>query len=109
MKRVFLDACAVIYLVEGQSNRAHVVKQHMRGREVYVSELSRLECFVQPLRSKDKITLDAFEVFFSSPAIHVVPVSRSIIDAAASIRARFPGVRTPDAINVASAVESGVD
>ena len=78
------------------------------GDEVFVSDLTRFECRVQPLREDAKAVLATYERFFASKGTHVVPVSRPAWDLAAEVRARH-GLKTLDALHVACAVTTGCD
>ena len=43
MQRVYLDACMVIHLVEGNSQQQQILKRALLGKIVFSSELVRLE------------------------------------------------------------------
>jgi hypothetical protein len=47
-----------------------------------VSELSRMECRVKPLREGDTSALARFDRFFTSPMITIVPLGRAVFDLA---------------------------
>lgn len=104
---IFWDACAVIYFVEGVSpwagrlaNRLLALDAQYTGHAV--SQLSWLECRVKPLREDDVALLRRYEQFFARRDLIDLPVSREIIQEAARLRARL-GLRTPDALQAASA------
>ena len=69
--RLYLDACAIIYAIEGQpSVRAAAVRLIEQAETasaglVITSHLSRLECRVRPLRDANHPLLARFEAFFS--------------------------------------------
>ena len=63
-----------------------------------------MEATVKPLKMKDAIQLADFQTFYSLSEI--VPLSSAIYDRAAQIRADY-GFKTPDAIHLAAAIESG--
>jgi predicted nucleic acid-binding protein len=67
---------------------------------VAVSDLSRLECRVRPLRDGQHETLALYDAFFSADDLTIVPLSPKILDLATSIRARTK-LRTPDALQAA--------
>ena len=106
---VFLDASAVIYLLEGDLPTREAVRQVLRGlgREageapmLVVSALSRLECRVRPLREANATALERLEAFFADPGLSVVAVETAVLDKATELRA-YHGLRTPDAIQAAS-------
>ena len=79
--RLFLDACIVIYQVEGADpfysrvSRAvaSLEKEHPR-LEYAVSRLSLMECLVRPLREGDAATISRYEEFFNADDLEVVLV-----------------------------------
>ncbi len=99
---VFLDASAVIYLVEGQAVWAKAVKQQLRQLAatahasgdallLAVGRLSWLECRVA--------ALERYEGFFSRPDPHGVEITAAVVE-----QATLPWAdhhpRTPDALQV---------
>lgn len=78
------------------------------GDQIVVSDLVRLECRIGPLKSDDAALLALYDHFFAAPNVRVVALTAAVCDLAASIRARY-GFRTPDALNLAAAVELGCD
>jgi predicted nucleic acid-binding protein len=108
---VFVDANILIYQLEenpslgpGASARLAVLRE--AGDQVVVSDLVRLECRVGPLKSGDVDLLARYDGFFSHPDIQVAGLTATVCDRATMIRARH-GFRTPDALNLAAALESG--
>ena len=78
------------------------------AESLVVSELTRLECRIKPIRNNDSALLEDYDRFFSEAASEIVPLSREVIDLATMIRSRS-GVKTPDSIHVEAAVVSGCD
>jgi len=71
------------------------------------SELALLELLVAPLRKGSHDTADEIELtLLHFPNLQLMPVTRAVLMRAADIRARY-GLRTPDAIMIATAIESG--
>jgi predicted nucleic acid-binding protein len=104
---IFLDACAIIYLIEGADPWATRLRNTLiRLREensdigIAVSDLSRLECRVRPIRDAQHEVLALYDAFFSADDLTIVPLSPKIVDLATSIRARTK-LRTPDALQAA--------
>jgi predicted nucleic acid-binding protein len=67
---------------------------------VAISDLSRLECRVRPLREGRRDVLAAYDTFFGAAGLVVVPLSPAVVDRATVLRARH-GLRTPDALQAA--------
>jgi uncharacterized protein len=76
--------------------------------ELIVSDLSRLECRVKPIRDRDGVLLEEFDRFFNDSVSEVIALSREVIDRATEIRSRY-GFKTPDAIHLAAATVSNCE
>jgi len=71
------------------------------------SELTLLELAVKPLRLGRQDVADECELRLTHfPHLELVPVGRDILLDAAALRARF-GLRTPDAIQLATGLHAG--
>ena len=110
---VFLDASALIYLVEGRPPFAEGVRAALQALQaeqgplqVAVSRLTWLECRVGPLRSGDIEALVAYDDFFSRPDLVWVDLGREVVELATAIRAR-ERLRTPDALQAACCLQLG--
>jgi len=110
----YLDASAIIYLVEGAAVAQGFVAQLIAAAEgdaagrVLTSQLARLECRVKPLRVGDTALLTTYDGFFTRARLEVVDVSAAAIDRATELRARY-GFKTPDAIHLACALVARAD
>ena len=67
------------------------------------------ELLVRPERDKETAVIEQIEDLLSEDGIYVVDVDRRIARRAASIRARGGGIGLPDAIIIATALETGCD
>lgn len=110
MSRLDLDACTIIYLVEG-SEPFHrlTVDRLLRHREgsgsvLVSSRLSRLECRTKPTREEDSETLALYDEFFSPGGLVLAPISEDVIERATILRAEHRFIGTPDAIHLATAM-----
>jgi predicted nucleic acid-binding protein len=112
--RVCLDACTIVYLLEAESCWRTVTETRLAellrepGARLVTSRLSRLECRVAPLREGDTEQLARYDDFFDRRRVEVVEVDAAVIERATELRARHR-FRTPDAIHLATAIESGAD
>ena len=108
--RVYLDAAPVIYAVEQVPLYAAAVDARLSTAEVVqvVSDLTRMECRVKPLRDGNSDLLKDYDDYFEGAVTEIVALSREVIDGATAIRAQY-GLKTPDAIHLAAAVVSGCD
>jgi len=110
----FLDACAVIYLVEEISPWASRVSRSLLDLgppdvvQIAVSELSVMECRVKPLRDADAVALARYQQFFQQQRLRIQPLDSTVLDTAARLRAAHR-LKTPDALQAASAIVCGAD
>ena len=111
----FLDASALIYLVDGEASWALAAQATLRelasegtGLQLAVSRLSGLECRVGPLRRGDQASLDRFDALFDQPDLLIVELSAPVVDLATRLRANY-GLRTPDALQAACCLQLGPD
>jgi len=106
---LYWDACVLIYRLQpvepwrSRIARALAVKSEVR---LAVSELTRLECRVKPLRDADATALARFDRFFASPSIDFATFSRPVFELATELRAQH-AIKTPDALHLAAAIVAG--
>jgi predicted nucleic acid-binding protein len=114
MSRIYLDACTIIYLIEGgQPFQGEVKARIARLRTpadavVLTSRLSRLECRTRPLREGNRRLLAGYESFFNPPDVVTAEISAAVIEKATDLRARYR-FNTPDAIHLATAIVEHAD
>jgi predicted nucleic acid-binding protein len=107
---LFLDANIIIYrveVVEPFNQQVFATVQELvtlhPDAGFAVSRLSMMECLVKPLRDQNTADMDRYRGFFASAGLQIVEVSSLVIETATLLRARY-GLRTPDAIQAASAL-----
>jgi predicted nucleic acid-binding protein len=106
---IYLDANALIYSVETHPTYWLLLDPVWRGaragrNQFVVSELVLLEVLVMPLRNGDTILVNGYERVLATPEFTVHAVNNPVLRRAAELRAAIPGLRTPDAIHVATAL-----
>jgi len=89
---VFLDTNIVIYAVEdspsfGARANAHLTALRSTNHEFMISDLTRMECLVGPLRTGNSVLESDFRTFFAAAGMQVVPITPAVCDRAALIRA----------------------
>ena len=111
----FLDASALIYLMDGDEAWSGAVQQALQelaaadpSLAIAVSRLSVLECRVGPLRRGDQASLERFDALFAQPDLLWVELTAPVVEQATRLRA-LHGVRTPDALQVACCLQLGSD
>ncbi len=105
---MYLDIEVVIYLIEGAKELVDTVLSYLQGTKtgqdvILISDITRLECRVKPLREKNEMLLKCYDDFFESKEVVKVEISPMVWDLATTIRAQY-NYRVPDALHLASAV-----
>lgn len=110
---LFLDTNIVIYVVEG--NPAFAPKAVLRlaaaqsaGDSFTVSDLTRMECLVGPLKTNNTAVEASFHAFFTRSDVRVVAITGAVCDRAAHIRAAH-NFKPMDNLQFAAAVEHGAN
>jgi predicted nucleic acid-binding protein len=85
-----------------------VAQAESSGGAIMTSRLSRLECRVRPLREGQSAMIALYDEFFLRRSLHVADIGAAVIDLATDLRVRY-GMKTPDAIHIATAIECGAD
>lgn len=112
--RLYLEASALIYLIEGVAPFRDTVVTRVAQLEgsdnglLITSRLSRLECRVKPLREGDHELLALYDAFFTRRLMHMAELTAAIVERATELRARH-GLKTPDALHIATAIEERAD
>ncbi|HWR57545.1 MAG TPA: type II toxin-antitoxin system VapC family toxin [Thermodesulfovibrionales bacterium] len=109
---VYLDTSIFIYFVE-QHPRYHkmccpIFEDIEAGRiKALTSTLTLLEILVQPYRlKKEDLVLKFYSLLVTYPQLSWIDMTLAVADQAAGLRAKY-GLRTPDAIQMASALSHG--
>jgi predicted nucleic acid-binding protein len=110
---VYLDTNIVIYAVEvpptfGIRAQVRLASARAAGDSFMLSDLTRMECLVGPLRSGDAVLEAQFRAFFALPGVRVVPISPAVCDRAAVLRATTR-LKPMDSLQLAAAVEHGAN
>lgn len=111
-KRVYFDANIFIYLMEGfpklEMNLREIRDSIYHGESIiFSSELTLCEVLVPAFRKDNTELLVIYRKFIEeSGAFELIPTTREIYIRASLLRAQL-SLKTPDAIHVASAIESG--
>jgi predicted nucleic acid-binding protein len=109
---VALDTSVFIYHFEDHPRyrdlTGRILRTISRGEcRAVVSELTLLELLVRPLKLERQDVADEYEALLSHfPNLELVPIFRRVVLRAAILRARY-GLRTPDALILATAILQG--
>lgn len=104
---LFLDTNIVIYVVEGNPLFApkavlRLAAAQSAGDTFMISDPTRMECLVAPLKTNDLTVQSSFRAFFARPDVQVVAITAAVCDRAARIRAAH-NVKPMDALQLAAA------
>jgi predicted nucleic acid-binding protein len=111
-KRVYFDANVFIYLMEGypalETSLRDIRDSIFHGESnICTSELTLCEVLVPVFRANNTGLLALYRQFIEdSGAFELIPTTRETYIRASLLRAQF-GLKTPDAIHMATAIESG--
>ncbi len=107
---VYLDSCLVIYLIEEHPIFAPILEKYIENEPnltFVVSDLTEMECLVMPFRKNNQLLIDKFYDWFKQ--INAVSLNKEIFHQAAALRADFVGLKTPDALHLATAENYNCD
>lgn len=109
----FLDANALIYLIEGGEPVADRARRQLQmpitgkpGLRIAISRLSQLECRDGLLKSGDAQTLADYDAFFVRPDILWMELTPTVVGLATVVRARYD-LMTPDVLQAACCLQLG--
>lgn len=113
MRPVYLDTCVLIYYLERHTTLGPRVEAALFPAEgarpiPVISDLTRLECRLLPLREQDQDLLARYDAFFGLPDCRRAPIDSAVFDLATELRAR-QGLKTPDALHLAAAICFGCE
>jgi predicted nucleic acid-binding protein len=108
---IYFDSVIVIYLLDniGPFNLRAVARLSAllaAGDRMAVSDLTRLECRVKPIKNGDAAKLADFDAFFARSDVGLAPITPAVFDRATNIRAAH-NFKLADALHLATAVEYG--
>lgn len=109
---VSCDTAPVIYYIETNPTYIQLVDPLFDALDqgefqLITSTITLLEVLVHPLRQGNTVLTQQYETLLSNTQnVQLVSVSATIAQAAATIRAAY-NLKTPDAIQIATAIEAG--
>jgi len=110
---VFIDTAPLIYFVERKPIYADILRPVFNAidtEELYAvtSTITYSEALVIPCRQENWDLVEQYEtLFLETPTLTIAPFDLELAKRTAEIRAKF-GLKTPDAIQWATAVQYGV-
>ena len=111
---VLLDTSVLIYYLEdiepyyllSEEIFNEINDEKIKG---FLSAISVTEFVTKPFADGNVTAVERFKQFLSLLSIQVLTVTYEIAERAGELRSQYPSIRTPDALIVATALESGCD
>ena len=109
---VALDTCVLVYYLEdnpsfGQQADTVITNIVTGHNQAILATMALLELQVGPYAKQELETAEGYYTFLGNlPNFHWVPMSMTIADRAAQLRAAHR-IKTPDAVHLATAIEAG--
>lgn len=110
-KTVFLDTAPLIYYIEENRNYSPILNKlflaNSKGDFLFqTSVITLLEVLVYPMRANEQQLVEEYQnILCNSPSIDIIDLTIEIAIKAATLRAKY-GIKTPDAIQVATAINA---
>ena len=107
MKRIYLDTCILIYLIERHPEHCPVIKEKLESMSEYqiaISPLLRMEVLVKPLQTGNTLLQQRYDDFMTQQVL--LPIPETVYDQALQLRATYR-LKTPDALHLAIAHHHG--
>lgn len=110
---VYLDSNIVIYAVEdppiwGARALTRLAALRTNGDTLMISDLTRMECLVGPLKTGDTAVENDYRAFFAASAMQIVAITAAVCDRAALIRAT-DNFKPMDSLQLSAAVTHGAN
>jgi len=112
---VFIDTAPIIYYIQAHSEfgplAREVVKAFQSGKLIaYSSVITLTEVLPKPIEINDLILATKFSHFLKhAKHLTLVEISEGVAEAAGNLRGRYPFLKTIDALQLAVALDIGVD
>jgi predicted nucleic acid-binding protein len=111
---VFLDTAPIVYYIEEHPRLGKLVEPLIEAiddgqKRGLSSHLTILEVLIRPYRVGQVAIANRYRDLLLRGSLQIVPFAPDVADEAAQIRAQYRHIRTPDAIQLASAKISGAD
>lgn len=111
--RAYYESVTTIYLVQqvpAWASRVLAAAAALGPHDIVSSDLVRMEAYVLPRKQKDASLTADFDDFFLHDVSEYAPFDWPVFDLAATLRADYTSkVKTPDALHLAAAIQSGCD
>jgi predicted nucleic acid-binding protein len=113
-KIVFLDTAPLIYYIEEKQQYLPLLDKlflaNSKGRFLLkTSVVTLIEVLVEPIRQNEFLLVEQYQkILCNSPTVEILDINIEISKKSAELRAKY-GLRTPDAIQLATAIYASAD
>jgi predicted nucleic acid-binding protein len=113
-KKVFLDTAPLIYYIEENPQYSVLLNnlflENSKGVFLFqTSVITLLEVLVLPMRMNENQLVEQYQkILCNSTSVNIIDITIDIAKKAASYRAKY-GLKTPDSIQIATAVDASAD
>ena len=114
ISKIGIDSVAFIYYIEDRNPYSELCQEiflqiESRLLAGFSSTLALTEVLTHPFRENDLHTIQAYKtLLLGAPGMNLIPIDASIAEKAAELRAKYL-IKTPDALQLATAILSGCD
>lgn len=114
VRLLYIETAPFIYYTENRPGYVDTMRAIFQGvldqqMSIVTSTIALAECLPKPLKENDRAVVKAYETLFqNTKEIRLVPVDAAVARRCADLRAQY-NLRTPDALHVATAIETGCD
>ena len=114
IRRLYFDTAPLIYYTEGHAQylpTLRVIMGQIAPDQIHAitSVLTLTETLMKPLQQQQMALVHQYRLlFYQTAALTMVPITAPIAELAATLRAQY-GLRTPDALQLATAIDAGCD
>lgn len=111
-KKIFLDTSPIVYYLENNISYYLTMKKFWKNYEncdYVTSTVTITEYLTYPYQQNDIQMVNSFYAFIDGMDIEIKNVDKAIAEKAAQIRAEYEFFKTMDALQLATAYQSGCD
>lgn len=114
IRRLGVETAPYIYYVENHpvyADKVDAIFQIVESMtiEIKTSVITLSETLMKPIQSGDQLLTDSYrKLLTETNAISLISITPELAEKAAYLRAQY-NLRTPDALHIAAAIESGCD
>lgn len=114
MSRIYFDTTPLIYFLDDEKpfsdKVASFIFNHQDDTDFYLtSTITDTEYLVFPYKMEDMRKIWLYKKFLADFNFQIVESNRAITQQAAQLRAKYPGLKSMDAIHLATSIFCGCD